>query len=70
MVKKGMSLVLAALVAVTAYLTVAQGAPVAKSPELPASLYPATGNPAFSYAAFGVLAGIAVLLIYRGIRAR
>jgi len=36
----------------------------------PASLQQATGNPAFSYAAFAVLAGIAVLLIYRGIRAR
>jgi hypothetical protein len=67
---KGTGLVLAMLVVLAVGLTAAQGAPVAKGPPLPASLDRVTGNPAFSYAAFGVLAGIAVLLIYRGIRAR
>jgi Na+/phosphate symporter len=67
---KGTSLVLAVLVMLAAGLAVAQGAPAAAQEKLPASLQRVTGNPAFSYAAFAVLAGIAVLLIYRGIRAR
>jgi hypothetical protein len=39
-------------------------------PELPASLERVTGNRAVSYAFFAVLAGLGLLLIFRGIRAR
>jgi hypothetical protein len=70
MLTKGTRLVLLALVVLTASLTLVEGAPSAAQEKLPASLERVTGNTAISYAFFTVLAGIAVLLIYRGIRAR
>jgi len=70
MVTRGTLVVLAALVVLATGLTVVQGAPPAAQQKLPASLERVTGNTAFSYASFAVLGGIAVLLIYRGIRAR
>jgi len=70
MCTRGARLVLAMLVVLAAGLTFVEGAPPAAQKELPASLEQVTGNTAISYAFFAVLAGIAVLLIYRGIRAR
>ncbi len=46
------------------------GAAPAAGQQIPATLERVTGSPVWSYILFGLIGAAAVLLIYRGIRAR
>ena len=52
------------------YVTCIQAAPAPETQDMPATLERITGNKVLSYCIFGVLAFLAVLLVFRGIRAR
>ena len=64
---KGFLVVLVVLAGVVAC---AEETPSGEDPELPATLERVTGHRAVAYVLFFVLAALAVLVIFRGIRAR
>ncbi len=61
---------LAVLVVLAAVAACAEETPSAQDPKLPATLERVTGARAVAYVFFFVLAGLALLVIVRGIRAR